>query len=262
MMPKSKLLINIRDLKEIEEYKKIGDFNFLFAVQDFSIGYPAFSLTTIPEDSYLLMNRILDTEAIEILKEKINVLKKFKGIFFEDIGVYQILKDTGIPLIWFQNHFATNFSSINFWLNQGCLSAVLSNEITEEEILTIFNTIDKPLVFPIFGKNQIMYSRRTLLNNFSQHFSLEAREEAEIQNGDNKFLLRENKYGTAVFNCAYFNYMPLIEKLNDEKVLYYMILNLDLSIEEIKDILNGKPFGTDGFLNKKTVYKMAEYNDR
>jgi hypothetical protein len=39
-------------------------------------------------------------------------------------------------------------------------------------------------------------------------------------------------------------------------------MNLDLNVDEIRNILEGNVFGDDGFLNKRTVYKMAEYNDR
>ena len=39
-------------------------------------------------------------------------------------------------------------------------------------------------------------------------------------------------------------------------------MNLDLETDTIIDVINGLDLGDDGFLNKKTVYKMSEYNDR
>ena len=45
----------------------------------------------------------------------------------------------------------------------------------------------------------------------------------------------------------------------DFDILIELAKLYDVSIEEI---LNGASFGNDGFLNKKTVYKMSEYNDR
>ena len=45
----------------------------------------------------------------------------------------------------------------------------------------------------------------------------------------------------------------------EDKVLFFLVLNLDLSVEEINDIINGKEFGNDGFLNKKTVFKLEDY---
>ena len=96
-MKTNKLIININNLTEIEEYKKIGITNFLFAIEDFSIGYATFSLEElrkIDANIYLLINRMMDNEAILALK-KLD-LSFTKGIFFEDVGVFQTLKDKNI----------------------------------------------------------------------------------------------------------------------------------------------------------------------
>ena len=63
-MKKEKILINIEQLNDIEEYKKIGINNFLFAVENFSIGYKTFKLSDIENldcNKYLLINRIFNT---------------------------------------------------------------------------------------------------------------------------------------------------------------------------------------------------------
>ena len=68
----NKIIININKLTEIEEYKKIGITNFLFAVKDFSIGYQSFlidEIKNIDANIYLLFNRIMDTKTIEQLKD-------------------------------------------------------------------------------------------------------------------------------------------------------------------------------------------------
>ena len=234
----SKILININELSEIEKYRKIGISNFLFAVKDYSIGYEAFDLNDIPDDAYVYLNRVMDTDAIDSLKKRIDEFKRFKGIIFEDVGVFNIFKSTGIPLIWNQVHFAVNYNSINFHLKNGCTSAVISNEITETEIDEIINNSIKPLILPVLAKNNIMYSRRTLLTNFNKY--------------------NETEYGTFIFNDEYFNYTKLMSKYED-KILFFLVLNLDLSVEEINDILNGKEFGNEGFLNKKTVFKLEDY---
>lgn len=260
----SKILININKIEEIEYYEKIGITNFLFAIEEFSIGYNTFKLNEIKDNSYILINRVMDTETVDRLKNIKNDFKRFKGILYEDIAVFNIFKDTDLELIWFQNHFATNYESINFWLEQGCTSAVISNEITKEEILDILTQASKPLVLNVLGKNQIMYSRRTLLTNFNRYNNLPEYNDMNLKEKvtNNDFLARENTYGTTIFNNEYFNYLPLTKEIKEENIKFYLVLNLDLSKEEISDILNGKEFGNDGFLNKKTVYRMSEYNDR
>lgn len=263
MMNKSKLLININKLEEIAEYKKIGITNFLFAVKGFSIGYNTFELNEIPEDSYLLINRVMDTKSIEELRLRKDELAKFKGIIFEDLGVYNILRDLEIELIWFQNHFTINNESMRFWLSR-VDSAVIGNEITSTEIESIIENASKPLVLNVLGKNQIMYSRRTLLSNFNKYNNLDNYNDMtlDVHGTKDEFFARENELGTVIYNNEYFNYLEFSKSLNEDKIKFYLIMNLDLNPNDLEEILNGKSFGNDGFLNKKTVYKMSEYNDR
>ncbi len=262
-MKKQKILININNLEEINEYKKIGINNFLFALNGFSIGYNAFSLGDIPNDSYILINRVLDSKDIDNLKSIKDELTKFKGIIFEDLGVYQIFKDTSLELIWNQAHFATNLSSINIWLDK-VDSAVVSNEITSKEITDIINGVKKPVVFNVFAKNMIMYSRRTLLSNFNKYNELEKYNDMVLgeNHTNNSFLVKETEYGSAFFNNEYFNYIEFSNTLNDDNIKFYLVLNLDLDVNSISKVLDGESMGNDGFLNKKTVYRMSEYTDR
>lgn len=262
-MNKSKLLININKIEEIAEYKKIGITNFLFAVKGFSIGYNTFELNEIPEDSYLLINRVMDTKSIEELRLRKDELTKFKGIIFEDLGVYNILRDLEVELIWFQNHFTINNESMRFWLSR-VDSAVIGNEITSTEIESIIENASKPLILNVLGKNQIMYSRRTLLSNFNKYNNLDNYNDMtlDVHGTKDEFFARENELGTVIYNNEYFNYLEFAKSLNEDKIKFYLIMNLDLNPNDLEEILNGKSFGNDGFLNKKTVYKMSEYNDR
>ena len=265
-MKTNKILININNLKEINEYKKIGITNFLFAVKNFSIGYTSFELKELKKieaNIYLLINRIMDTKAIDEFKKMIPNLNFVKGIFFEDIGIYNILKNTNIPLIYNQTQFATNTESINYWLKR-VSSAVLSNSITEQEIIDIINNVNKPVIFNVFAKNMVMYSRRTLLTNFNKYMNLNNVNNVYIQETlkGKIFEVKEDNNGTTIFNDTYFNYINIIDKINDNNIMFYYINNLDLNIEEIKLLLSGsyKEFDS-GFLEKKTVFKVGDLRD-
>ncbi len=262
-MEKSKVLINVNNLSEIDEYKKVGISNFLFPVKDLSMGYQEYELDSIPDNSYLLINRVFDTETLELFKSIIDKLDRFKGVVFEDLSVLYYLKDKDIELIWNQAHFVTNYASINYYLNHGCTSAVISNEITKEEIEEIVKKSDKKVILNVLGKNMVMYSRRTLVSNFNKYSNIDNVNGVNIEDKktNTNFYLKENKYGTAVFNNTYFNYINKLD-VDDNNILYYLVYNLDLEPSKIISIIDGEEFGNDGFLFKKTTYKMKEYDDR
>lgn len=260
-MKKEKILINIEQLNDIGYYKKIGINNFLFAVKNFSIGYNSFKLEELENlacKKYLLINRIFNSEDCESFKSIISKLSIFDGIIFEDIAVYNMLKNTDINLIWNQTHFATNYSSINHWLEL-VNSAIISNELTLEEVCNILDKSNKKLVLNIFGKNPIMYSRRTLLTNFNKNFKLEDNREMILSESitKNEFLAKETDKGTFILNNKHFNLIPFLNKFNENKIELYLIYPNGLNAEEINNYLNGKVDNTDaGFMNKKTIYKL------
>ena len=69
-MKKEKILCNIENLIDIDNYKKIGINNFLFAVDGFSIGYNSFNINELKKlecNKYLLLNRVLNNEDIDNL---------------------------------------------------------------------------------------------------------------------------------------------------------------------------------------------------
>lgn len=262
-MKKEKILINIENLCDLEKYKKIGYNNFLFAVNKFSIGYNSFSLnelTNLDCNKFLLINRILNTKDIEELKKYIKELELFDGIIFEDIGVYNILKNTNTKLIWNQNHFATNYSSINYWTDY-VYSAVISNELTLEEINAILNNANKKLVLNVFGKNPVMYSRRTLLTNFNKYFKLKMNKKTIIEEPitNNEFMCIEDENGTFIVNNTYFNIINYLDNINNDKVLFYLIYPNGLDYKEIDKVINNKSNikYNDGFINRKTIYKLG-----
>ena len=263
-MKNSKFLISVNKLSAFEEYKKIGFTNFLFAVKGFSAGLPAFALEELKGldgNIYLNINRIMDSATIEALKKLSKELDFVKGIFFDDLGVYQILKDTEIPLIWNQSHFVLNTKAVNFWLDR-TWSACLSNELTLGEIKTILRDCTKPIVLNVFGLNPAMYSRRYLLSCFNQVKSLKMHQKAILEvDEQNKFLAFEDESGTTLYYHQFFNYLPALNELPDEKVLFYYINTLNLSTEAVVNLTNGlMPESKEKFLNQKTIYKLEGPN--
>ena len=261
-MKNNKILIRINNLDEINNYKKLGITNFLFPLKDFSIGYNSFiidELSNLKENVYLLVNRVLDNEGIDNFKKIKDKLSFAKGIIFEDLGVYEVLKNDNIPLIWNQNHFAVSTSSINIWLDK-VYSVVLSNELEKSELINVLNHVNKKVILPVLGLNMAMYSRRSLLSFYNEHDNLPMIKRGIIKtNNNHEFLAVENEYGTVLFYKEYFNLINEIKEFNDDNILFYYLDPNGLNYNDIEKVLNGENIDyLNPFYENKTIYRIGD----
>lgn len=264
----SNILIYVDDINHIDDYRKAGVSAFLFGLEGFCVGYNTYSLEEISKvdvsNRYILLNRVLDCKDIDKFKELLPSIKDIKGLVFEDIGVYNLVKDMnlGMELILFQNHFGTNTKSVNFWLDR-VDSMFISNEITKEEISTIVEGVSKSVVLHLFGYNQVMYSRRLLLTNWSEQFDIPNKNTNVIVDRATKVKFRaiENEYGTVMYSDKIFNGNELLG-LNNVK--YYYVNTMLISHNEVMDFLTNTDHISDnednGFLDRETIYKLKERN--
>ncbi len=260
-MKESKFLITVTN-EEMLNWK-VKNINFLFPIEGYSVGFlKTFSIEEIKlSNSFLYINRILDKEAIEKLKEDLkHISEKIIGICFTDLGVIRIVKELGLhlKLIYMQNHNTTNASSINYYLEE-VDSVLVSTDITKEEIFTILNRAKKPLVLPYFMRVEAMYSRRTLLANYERHFDLEKENTKTLHEEISKmdFLAVENPYGTVLYTNKFIDY----RSMKHENVLYYYINPIGLDNKTIESVLKGQDLSSisdSGFLNKETYYRLKE----
>lgn len=265
----SNILIYVDDLSHIEDYRKANVFLFLFGIKKYTIGYNSYSIDEISNldvsNKYVILNRVLDCKGIDELKQdlpSILAIPNLKGIVFEDIGVYNILKDMNldIELILYQNHFCTNSRSINFWLDR-VDSVFVSNELTKKEYERIDSHVNKKVCYHLFGRNQVMYSRRSLLSNWCDNFKEEKRSTSTIvdRGTKTKFKLFENEYGTVFYSGNIFDGKDLLTLKN---VKYFYVNPTFIDHEDVMKFLNdynSDILGTDdGFLNKETIYKLKE----
>ena len=262
----NKFLVNIRKIEEIEEYKKVGITTFLFPLNSFCVGYDGeFSLKEIEDiieaNKYLLINRVLDCEAVDSLYKILRDVKNIKGIIFEDIAVYNITKklNLNVELIYFPNHFNTNVSTVNFFLER-VDSVFIANELTKDEINYITEKANKEVVVQVFGYNQTMYSRRKLLTNFSREFLLPLHNPNTLIEKVSKISFKaiENEYGTVLYSGKIFDGLELLTLSN---VKYFYINTTFISLEDVINTI--KKVKTElnpdkGFLEKETIYKLKE----
>ncbi len=263
-MMKTKYLVIVDNLTQINELKEIGIKKFLFPLKFFSVGFNNyFEINDLKVDNaYLFINKILNTKSCEELKKLLNNLPpNIKGIVFDDLGVIEISQNLKIEKILYNNHFNTNYESINEFLKYSD-TIVISTEITLEEIKEILNKSIKPLTIFGFGHINISYSGRKLLSNYADYHNLEKENNLKVENTDYKFLLNENDFGTVIYENQIFNGLEEIKKLNNIK--YILINSFNIPITELKTVLDTgftKLDTTKGFLFKKTIYKLKGDND-
>lgn len=257
----NKLLILVQNKSLINKVKEVEKATFLFPLEGFTVGYPVtFKLDEIDEfGCYILVNRLLDEDSIESLKELFkNFPKNIKGIVFEDLGVIELVKDLDITKILWQNHLNASYLSINGFLKY-VDSVMMSTDITEEEIKLIINKADKPLVLPVLGFTPVMYSRRHLLSNFNINYDDNVSNPNVITEEvlKDEFKIYENEYGTQLFYNKVYDGRCLMKY----DALYYFINSVFITDEDIISFIKNEELSVssfDGFLNKKTIYKLKD----
>ncbi len=263
----NKLLITINNKDYIDDFKSNGIDTFAFPLSGFSIGYENyFDIKEVIDDSYIIINRMLDTKSVELLKQL--DFSKIKGILFEDLAVYNIFKDSNLELIYLNSHFSTNVGSINYWLKENMKSIVISSDITEEEIENIVNKCNGLCTIFLFGLNMIMYSRRYLLTNYNNYYNLDNKNILDIKNNNINFFVYENEFGTVIFNKKIYNGSVLYNQLDHDKIKYFYIndsfINHDIVMEFISSLKEKEVFINDlcdnGFLYKETVFKVGDFD--
>lgn len=257
-MKNNKVLITINNLEDIKKLKELGITKFAFPLANFCVGIPnTFFVSEIPCEGYLFINRVLDNKGIDELKNILNNLpENIIGIIFDDLGIMEIIKDLNLEKILYLSHFNTNSTSVNIYLDL-VDSVVLSTDITKEEIENIINKSKKGITLFTFGYTGVMYSRRLLLDNYSEFNNIEKENPIVVENNNHKFIVYENEYGTYFYYEKAFNGLELMN-LNAK---YYFINSVFLNIEDIKNILNGNVDDINcnkGFLYTETIYKLKE----
>lgn len=257
---------------------------YLIGVQDLSINLPiSFTIEEIQKISKLLeknkkelfvsLNKNMFNADIKYLKEVLGKLDKLsiKAIFFYDIALVHLKKKMNLELelVWSQEHFTTNYETINYWYQKGVTYTRISSEITLKEILEIKKNTKSRLIVPIFGYLPMFASKRKLVTNYKKYFSLKTNSNIYYMMEENKkYPIIEDKNGTYVYYSKILNgkkYQKELEKAGIDYLLMnsFLIPNFEevLSLllkenteKEINQLLN-LPID-DTVFTKNTIYKV------
>lgn len=257
---------------------------FLFGLKDFSYTTPiSITLKNLKKikqktnkEIFVKIDKNIFNKDIENLKKTLLELEKLNinGIFFYDLSVLSLSKKLNLktPLIWNQNFFVTNYKTCNHYEAQGVYGAVISSEITLQEILEIRKNTNFKLFVNIFGYQMMAFSKRKLITNYFKYLKKKNyKRNNYIIEKDKKFLIKETKEGTMILSDKILNGLKYKNELEKSKIDYLildqtMIKDKDFkkvlqAIKNNKDINNIIPNTDTLFLDKKTIYKVKRWKE-
>lgn len=263
-----KYMMVVNQKEMIEEVLELCD-AFLFGIQDYSVNFPYYvSLNELKEllpilkskkkEVFVSLNKNFHHEELEGLKQLLNELKTLEidGIFYYDVALVTLKKEGMIPfpLIWGQEHLTTNYDTCNFWQKQGVDMALLSGEITLDEILEIRKHTTMKLIVPIFGYLPMFVSKRHLVKNYLEKFQLSKKDTTYfIKKEGNTYPIIDHKYGTEVYSASILNGLTESTILKEENIDYGLITSFMIETDDMVTIL--KKFHE---VDKKTAPKLEE----
>jgi len=172
---------------------------------------------------YILIDHFISEDDKMLLYDYLDLISKLKpdGIYFHDFGVFDAAKTYGLTskLIYDGKSVLCNSLDLAFLLGKGIDSAVISRELTLEEIRKIVSNHPGRVDLQIFGHLRMSYSRRKFLTNyFTQigknydYFNNESLYLVE-EKRDYKMPILEDGYGTMIYTDYVFEMFKEISEL-------------------------------------------------
>lgn len=247
-------------------------------------------INKVDKKIYVSLNKLYFNDDIDEVRKVINDIVKLdiEGICFSDMGVLNILNDINYKgeIIWIGNHLGTNSKTINFLEKRGVTKALLSTEITIKEIIKIKKNTNIKIGAILYGYLNMATSSRKLLSNYFEYIDETKKEDTykikdKVKNKDYFLVEKDN---TNFFTNDVLNGIKFYPELIDNNIDFILLDNYKLDkpnfyniIEAFSSLRNAphdKKFieslekvvdsNTDsntfyGFLDKKTVYKVEDY---
>ncbi len=276
-------LLGICQDQQYESYLKSGLSGFLFPLERYAVDYEkVYSLSFLADFRkkfptalcFVVMNKMIFHQELAALTNTLKQLASLQvtGVLFYDNSILSLQQQLGlsIPLFLNQTHMVTNSDTINFYHRQGCIGAVLSNEITKDEILTIKQKTSCSLMMLLVGYPVVAHSRRKLLTSYHQYHHLPKDNSLIIKESSSKqsYRLTETEFGTTFHYGKRFNASRCYQELTE--LAYGILAQDDLSCTEYQKLIeNFRYFNKEridrlvgnntGFLYRPTIYRVKKH---
>lgn len=246
----------IKPEKNIEDYINIGINTFLLPLENYSVEYSKyFSLDEIKNikekykniEIFVSVNKNIMNEELDNLKSVLKELDNLsvRGVFFYDSSIIKIKKDFGLnlDLVWSQTHMVTNYKTCDYYNNMGVKYALLSKEITKDEIIEIINKSKINPIVELVSKPSIAFSKRKLVTNYFENYDKEKEEQIKVNEkiSDTDIIVSENKDGVVFIKNNILNGCLILDDLLNTNLNYILLkedfIDHDLFIKVINEII-------------------------
>ena len=229
---------------------------------------------------FVSINKNIFNKELTEMKRVLDLIQnsKIKGVFYYDLAILNYYKEKKytFDLIWNQEHFTTNYFTINYYYNEGVKGCYLSNDITKEEIINIKKNTSAYLIVNALGYTPMFTSRRHLVKNYLKTFNLKESNNYYLEKKDKRYKIIDDKNGSTVYTDFILNGIKEIKDLKDNNIEYILfnsfnidenifleiielVNKLDNNYEEIEEKINDLLKNTDkGFLYNKTIYEVKK----
>lgn len=228
--------INIDDIKS-DEYLLVGLHSFSHSINHILTIDELLVLIKTNNKVFLLINHLIDNEKLESLNHILNTLSQTNlyGLLFEDYAVLNLVKKYNyqINLYLASKNSITSSSLIN-QSDSLVLGALVSNDLSLEELILLLNNTHKKTLIHAYGYQLIYYSKRPVISNYQKTFHLSQLKNYQVKRKDNCYSLIEEKgysylYSDKIFNSInYLNELPADFYLINSYLVDEDIFNRDL----------------------------------
>ena len=195
------------------------------------------------KEIFINLNKNFFNDEIESLKEILLKIDKLnvKGIFFYDLAILQLKKECNLKtdLIWSQTYMVNNYKTCNYYHSKGVKYALLSKEITLEEIKEIITKSKIEAMVEAVSMPSVAFSKRKLLTNYYHNLNKEAKKNLVVTEKatNEEYQVLEDETGTNFFLNKITNATSIIKELYSCNCPYIILREYGIDHELFKELL-------------------------
>lgn len=192
---------------------------------------------------FVNINKNIFNHELEDLKQILIYLDKLNltGLLFYDLSILKLKKELKLKteLVWYGTYMVTNYKTCNYYYNKGVKYAILSKEITKEEIIDILNKSKIVSMIEVISMPTVAFSKRKLLTNYYEDIKEKVKDKLVVTEKvtNDEYEIKEEKAGTGFILKKITNGTPIIKDLYENNADYIIIKEYGLDSINFEELL-------------------------